>query len=519
MASSQADSVQIISMGRSYRGGPSRSSSSSNRGSTSQHYEPGKGSTASHGGPASSNVDLVGPTASHGGPHNLVPYQRSDPDDSSSEHSSRESRISKKRPGNEVSSEGTKKRRLAESEPEEGLANLDTSSLVKTKEGTFRAPQAIEKYLNKHLKRCLSKEEREAIFKEHPKPDLDSSVPPKADRYMIDFLGKHFPKEKDSELSKIQAAILATIHPLTSAWQSFVDGGLEQDPGLMVPATEVLSLVQHTLCLVGNSSELVSQIRRSKILGAGYPSWAKYGTDDFPSAKATLFGEEFQANLTNSVKKDSALSKALSISRKVKKEHTTPSFLPSTIVIAGGRRVTIFFEGALLPITGAGRARTLPRTVHCLPNQGKENTANGSDHSSKGKGGNHSSTSPGYQTRESHRSGLEAPKNLPRSGLGIRMEMGLARQNANLPVGGRLCYFTENWKQITSDPWVFETVTGSKLEFRSCPGVPRDIHMDMEKARALTEEKWFGKGAILPVPDSGEGFPSSIFLVPKSDGS
>ena len=40
----------------------------------------------------------------------------------------------------------------------------------------------------------------------------------------------------------------------------------------MVPATEVLSLVQHTLCLVGNSSELVSQIRRSKILEAGDPS-------------------------------------------------------------------------------------------------------------------------------------------------------------------------------------------------------------------------------------------------------
>ena len=308
MASSQAHSVQIISMGRSYRGGPSRSSSSSNRGSTSQHYE---WSTASHGGSASSNVDLVGPTASHGGPHNLVPYQRSDPDDSSSEHSSQESRISKKRPGNEVSSKGTKKRRLAESEPEEGLANFDPSSLVKTKEGTFRAPQAIEKYLNKHLKRCLSKEEREAIFKEHPKPDLDSSVPPKADRYMIDFLGKHFPKEKDSELSKIQAAILTTIRPLTSAWQSFVDGGLGQDPGLMVPATEVLSLVQRTLCLVGNSSELVSQIRRSKILEAGDPSWAKYGTDDFPSAKATLFGEEFQANLTKSVEKDSALSKAV----------------------------------------------------------------------------------------------------------------------------------------------------------------------------------------------------------------
>ena len=305
-------------MGRSYRGGPSRSSSSSNRGSTSQHYEPGKGSTASHGGSASSNVDLVGPTASHGGPHNLVPYQRSDPDDSSSEHSSQESQTLKKRPGNEVSSKGSKERRLEvspESEPEEGLANFDPSSMVKTKESTFRASQAMEKYHNKHLKRCLSKEEREAIFLNQTL--IRQCLLRLTGIIMIDFLGKRFPKEKDSEVSKIQAAILATIRPLTSAWQSFVDGGLGQDPGLMVPAKEVLSLVQHTLCLVGNSSELVSQIRRSKILEAGDPSWVKYGTDDFPSAKATLFGEEFQANLIKSVEKDSALSKAISISRKL----------------------------------------------------------------------------------------------------------------------------------------------------------------------------------------------------------
>ena len=61
----------------------------------------------------------------------------------------------------------------------------------------------------------------------------------------------------------------------------------------------------------------------------------------------------------------------------------------------------------------------------------------------------------------------------------------------------------------------------NSLKIRSRPqqtGVPRDIHMDMEKARALTEE--IGKlFAIIPVPDSGEGFTSSIFLVPKSDGS
>jgi hypothetical protein len=59
----------------------------------------------------------------------------------------------------------------------------------------------MRKYLEKHLKRYLTKEEREALFKEHPKPDLDAT----------DFIGKHFPKERDTEFSKIQAATLASV--------------------------------------------------------------------------------------------------------------------------------------------------------------------------------------------------------------------------------------------------------------------------------------------------------------------
>ena len=81
-----------------------------------------------------------------------------------------------------------------------------------------------------------------------------------------------------------------------------------------------------------------------KFCRQNWPDPTKYGTDDFPSAKATLFGEEFQANLTKSVEKDSALSKALSISRKGKKEHTTPSSLPSTSH-SRGQKNDHFFQG------------------------------------------------------------------------------------------------------------------------------------------------------------------------------
>ena len=193
------------------------------------------------------------------------------------------------------------------------------------KEGTFKAPTAMRKYLNKHMKRCLSKEEWDAQYKEHPCPDLVSCTPPKVDKYMVDFLGKRLPRSHDSELSKIPSPVLAVVLPLTSAWQYLADGGLEDDPELLVPGTEVMSLVQRTLCMLGNASELISQTRRSKILEAVDPSWGKYGSGDLPSAKDTLFGDNFQSTLTKWVEKDAAVSKAVSITKWSKREG-----LPST---------------------------------------------------------------------------------------------------------------------------------------------------------------------------------------------
>ena len=59
----------------------------------------------------------------------------------------------------------------------------------------------MKRLLEKHMKHCPSKVEREALFKEHPRPDLPSLVPPKVDKYMADFLGKRLPKELDTDLS------------------------------------------------------------------------------------------------------------------------------------------------------------------------------------------------------------------------------------------------------------------------------------------------------------------------------
>lgn len=213
---------------------------------------------------------------------------------------------------------------LDDSEPESGdFLNFDPTELVKNREGTFVIPKSVESYLSKHLRRCLTKEEREALFKEHPRPDTEVCTVPKVDKYMSEYLGKQFPKDSEAQLTKIQAAILAILRPLTAAWRDLLDAGLKDNPDIAVPATEALSLIQRTVCLVGNASELTSQFRREKILTTIDPSWSKFGSEEFSTKKNTLFGEEFQSKLTSMVEKDTALAKAVSITKRHKKEKSS----------------------------------------------------------------------------------------------------------------------------------------------------------------------------------------------------
>ena len=79
-------------------------------------------------------------------------------------------------------------------------------------------------------------------------------------------------------------------------------------------------MIQCTLCLVGNPSEYISQTRRTNILEVIDPSWSSYATEEFAGARDSLFAEAFQADLTEKVEKDTALAKAVSITKKQKKE-------------------------------------------------------------------------------------------------------------------------------------------------------------------------------------------------------
>ena len=65
---------------------------------------------------------------------------------------------------------------------------------------------------------------------------------------------------------------------------------------------------------------LLNTFRRPDVLEVIDPSWSSYATEEFAGARDSLFGEAFQADLTERVEKDTALAKAVSITKKQKKE-------------------------------------------------------------------------------------------------------------------------------------------------------------------------------------------------------
>ena len=175
----------------------------------------------------------------------------------------------------------------------------------------------ITDYLEKRIKQCLTKDECEALIKDHPKPDSPSCKVPAVDKFMKEFLDKRFPKE-DGELAKIQAATLLPICSLAFVWNSLLESGADKDSDMLVPVTDVISMIQRTICLIGNASEFISQIRRTKILEKLDAFWSKYGQEDFSDSKDTLFGENFQQTLSIKVEKEAILAKAAVASKRSK---------------------------------------------------------------------------------------------------------------------------------------------------------------------------------------------------------
>ena len=89
---------------------------------------------------------------------------------------------------------------------------------------------------------------------------------------------------------------------------------------------------------------------------------------------------------------------------------------------------------------------------------------------------------------------------------------------------GRISLFQVNWKVLSSDSWVLQTVTrGYHIPLSADPVQkfpPHSPHLPSEDVIVLEEEihSSLQKQAIQQIPFSAEGFFSNMFLVPKKGG-
>lgn len=92
----------------------------------------------------------------------------------------------------------------------------------------------------------------------------------------------------------------------------------------------------------------------------------------------------------------------------------------------------------------------------------------------------------------------------------------------DLPVGGRLGHFAEEWENITQDRWVLSVVRrGYKIPFIKKPTLSLSPQFFKQSTNPVLEEevqKLLLKRAVESINPEDPGFYSRIFLVPKKNG-
>lgn len=91
-----------------------------------------------------------------------------------------------------------------------------------------------------------------------------------------------------------------------------------------------------------------------------------------------------------------------------------------------------------------------------------------------------------------------------------------------VPLADRLIHCLDNWKRVSQDQWVSDTIQGYKVPFISRPYQPYppcQLVLSQEGEELTTEEikETVEKNAIQEASLRGRGFVSNVFLVPKKD--
>ena len=174
----------------------------------------------------------------------------------------------------------------------------------------------FQTFLETNFRRSLSSSQIFNILEETSLPDTTVFTAPKLDKAIGDQIQKNYKKtveNRDKELMKVQRHILNVGAPL-SALHDLLEN--KQD----LSHEEIMNLVERALCLLGNASNSMSILRRSKILYSINPSKISLAEAAFLNAGSSLFGTDIskiaadsaviarnlQKNLTQSYRQSSS---------------------------------------------------------------------------------------------------------------------------------------------------------------------------------------------------------------------
>ena len=96
---------------------------------------------------------------------------------------------------------------------------------------------------------------------------------------------------------------------------------------------------------------------------------------------------------------------------------------------------------------------------------------------------------------------------------------------SHVPVGGRLRFFLDEWKKLTSDAFILDMVSGMSLSLTDLPTqrkLPHPVHMPKEQVKSVEAQiqQLIDKNAIMETTfNPSTDFLSTVFAVPKSDGN
>ena len=109
-----------------------------------------------------------------------------------------------------------------------------------------------------------------------------------------------------------------------------------------------------------------------------------------------------------------------------------------------------------------------------------------------------------------------------KSTVEVLASRGIVPISAVQAQAGRLQYHIDNWKVVSRDRWILETIQGYPLELVSEPHQrprPQPPRYNQEQNKVILEEiqELLQKGVVTRV-ETQDGFYSTLFLVPKKDG-